>query len=244
VKLSLLTDGMFSSDGAIAPLGAYLKVLPRNAVLLVDDAHGAGTLGSTGKGVVELEGVPRSRVIQTVTLSKAFGVYGGLILGSGGLREKILAKSGMFVGSTPLPLPLANAAQTALHILRKEKGFRERLGRNVNYVKDPLSRNVGQTFLSAGSGDFPVARRNTGLESPVNRQAGKPALHSPSPIIAIIPKNAEEAEAIKKHCLQNGVFPSFIKYHGGPKDGYFRFVLSSEHSKGQLDDLLKALIGR
>ena len=106
-RILLLTDGMFAHDGSAAPLRDYLKVLPRTAKLLVDDAHGAGVLGAKGQGTLEHEGVGRSRIIQCVTLSKAFGVYGGAVLGSGTLRGKILSRSRAFIGCTPLPLPLA-----------------------------------------------------------------------------------------------------------------------------------------
>ena len=73
----------------------------------MDDAHGAGVLGRTGKGAPEHAGVSRRQIIQTVTLSKAFGAYGGAILGPARLRQRMLDRSRMFVGSTPLPLPLA-----------------------------------------------------------------------------------------------------------------------------------------
>ncbi|NOS69777.1 MAG: pyridoxal phosphate-dependent aminotransferase family protein, partial [Verrucomicrobia bacterium] len=71
----LLTDGMFSHDGSVAPLALYLKLLPRDALVLLDDAHGAGTLGRRGRGTIEAARVSRARVVQCVTLSKAVGVY-------------------------------------------------------------------------------------------------------------------------------------------------------------------------
>src|SRR5205823_9551281 len=114
--LILLTDGMFSHDGSAAPLPEYLKVLPQDAQILVDDAHGAGVLGQTGQGSLQHAGVSRRRIIQTITLSKAFGAYGGAILGTARLRRKILNRSQIFVGSTPLPLPLANAALEGIRI--------------------------------------------------------------------------------------------------------------------------------
>src|SRR5437867_1510528 len=118
----------------------YSKSLPRDAWLLVGDAHGAGVLGKAGKGAVELEGVSRRRMLQTTTLSKAFGVYGGAILCSRPMRDKIIARSRLFVGNTPLPLPLAHAAIAAVRILKQDKRLRTRLVRNVALVKEALRR--------------------------------------------------------------------------------------------------------
>ena len=136
----VLTDGMFSGDGSAAPLAEYLKILPKDALILVDDAHGAGVLGRTGKGAVEHAGVSRRRVIQTVTLSKAFGAYGGAILGTAKLRQRILDRSRMFVGSTPLPLPLANAALAGVRILQADKSLRPQAAAQRGSREDGLAR--------------------------------------------------------------------------------------------------------
>ncbi len=207
----LLSDGMFSHDGSIAPLRAYKKVLPKNSWMLIDDAHAAGTLGETGKGSIELEGVSRRQLIQTITLSKAFGVYGGAILCDRKVREQIFSKSRMFVGNTPLPLPLANAGVTAINVLKKEKTLRRRLATNVAYIKKQVSK------------------------------IGLPVIDSTSPIVTVIPRDSNHASRLRAACLKNAVFPSFIKYPGGPENGYFRFVIASEHSRAQLDALLSAL---
>jgi 7-keto-8-aminopelargonate synthetase-like enzyme len=207
----LLTDGLFSRDGELAPLAEYLKVLPSSGMVLLDDAHAAGMIGATGQGTVEYAGVPRRRIIQTVTLSKAFGCYGGAILCAAGWREKIMTASPMFAGSTPVPLPLANAALKAMELLRGDPGPRCRLSHNVNYVKTAL--------------------RSRGLSVP----------HTPAPIISIFPRATAEVAKMRQRLLAHGVFPSFIRYPGGPQGGYFRFVVSSEHSQPQLDDLLGGL---
>jgi 8-amino-7-oxononanoate synthase len=211
IRPILLSDGMFSHDGSIAPLKAYRKLLPKSGWMLIDDAHGAGTLGETGKGSVELEGLSRKQLIQTITLSKAFGVYGGAILCDQKVRADIFARSRMFVGNTPLPLPLANAAVTAVTVLKREKALRRRLNKNVQRIKDGL------------------------------RKLGLPVQAGSSPIITVIPRDAAHSEGLRKSCHVNGVFPSFIKYPGGPENGYFRFVIASEHTPGQLDALLRAL---
>ena len=204
----LLTDGMFSHDGSAAPLKEYVRMLPRNAMILVDDAHGAGVLGRTGKGTLEFEGVNRDRVIQCVTLSKAFGAYGGAILGSRALRKDIVARSRMFLGTTPLPLPLAAAGIAAVEILKSDRSFLRR--------------------LKTKAAEFKTALRDSGFGIP----------ETPGPIVPIRLANARANNRLKRQLLETGIYPPFINYHSGSDDGYFRFVLSSEHSKEQLDNAL------
>jgi 7-keto-8-aminopelargonate synthetase-like enzyme len=210
-KPLVLTDGVFSHSGEVAPLREYLKALPRTGMILLDDAHSAGVLGAGGGGTVEYAGVPRRRVIQTITLSKAFGVYGGAIICQRAMREKIVAGSRMFAGTTPVPLPLANAALTSIRLLRTDQSFRCRLSQNVNYVKSAL--------------------RASGMDVP----------GSPAPIVAVIPRSPRETQALRKRLLSRKVYPSLIRYPGAPANGYFRFVISSEHSRAQLDDLIAGL---
>jgi len=211
-KLLVLTDGMFSRDGSAAPLGEYLEVLPRDAVILVDDAHGAGVLGRTGKGTLEHTGVSRRRIIQTVTLSKAFGAYGGAILGAARVRQRILDRSRMFAGSTPLPLPVANAALAGVRVLRKDRTMRRRLVENAAYVKAGL------------------------------RRAGLAPADTPGPIVPLFPQRPSEVVRLQRALLAAGIYPPFVRYPGGPASGYFRFVISSEHSRRQLDGLLRVLL--
>jgi 7-keto-8-aminopelargonate synthetase-like enzyme len=213
-KPILLTDGIFGQNGEIAPLDRYLRLLPAHGVILLDDAHGAGVLGANGRGTPEQAGVSRQRVIQTITLSKAFGVYGGAILTTRALRQKIMQSSPMFAGSTPLPPPLANAALKALEILRADPRFHERLAGNIQYAK---------SFL---------------------RERGLPLLMTPSPAITLYPSTRRQAVALQRRLLSRHVFPSFIHYQGGPPTGFFRFALSSEHTRRQLDDLLGALTAK
>jgi 7-keto-8-aminopelargonate synthetase-like enzyme len=210
-RLLLMTDGMFSNDGSAAPLDEYRRVLPRDAVLLVDDAHGGGVLGKTGKGTLEQTGISRARVIQTGTLSKAFGAYGGVILCDADFRQSILDRSGLFIGHTPLPLPLACAALRSVKILRSNRSLLKRLRANANYVKSGLA---GTRFAPA------------------------PA---PGPIIPIVPRTRAERERINRALLEAGIFPSLIRYPNSTSTGYFRFVISSEHTKTQLTALTDVL---
>jgi len=210
-RLILLTEGLFSRDGSVAPLAEYLRRLPKDAWMVVDDAHGAGVLGRTGQGSLEHAGVGRRRIIQTITLSKAFGAYGGAILGTADLRQKILNRSQIFVGSTPLPLPLANAAVQGIRILKGDRSLRKRLAANLMYTRRALR----------GSNFAPI--------------------ETSGPIITILPKDTKQIRQLKRRLLRAGIFPSFITYPSGPATGYFRFAISSEHTREQLDALISVL---
>jgi 7-keto-8-aminopelargonate synthetase-like enzyme len=207
----VLTDGMFAHDGPVAPLREYLKILPPNGMILVDDAHGAGVLGRTGKGTLELEHVSRRRIIQCVTLSKAFGAFGGVALVSRALQKKILTRSRVFAGTTPLPPMLAGAALAALKILRAEPARRKRLFKNLFFVRTKL------------------------------RAAGWAISETPGPIVRLPAMAAAKVRELKKRLLVAGIYPPFLKYPGASASGAFRFVISSEHSRAQLDRLAAVL---
>jgi 7-keto-8-aminopelargonate synthetase-like enzyme len=206
----ILTDGMFSHDGSVAPLRAILKILPRTGMILVDDAHGVGLLGANGRGAVELEKVSRERVIQCGTLSKAFGAFGGFVVGSRALREKILTCSRSFGGSTPLPPPLAGAALAALKILAVDKSRRKKLFTNVAWLRSQL--------LAAG---WDIAE-------------------TPGPIVRLPVLGAADEARLKRRLLAAGIYPPYLKY-GAAKHGTFRFVISSEHTRKQLQTLAAVL---
>jgi 7-keto-8-aminopelargonate synthetase-like enzyme len=210
-KPVLLTDGMFSHNGSAAPLRQYLEVLPQDGWIVVDDAHGATVLGATGKGTLEAAGVPRRRILQTVTLSKGIGTYGGAILGPKSFRKTVLQRSRLFIGSTPLALPLAAAAIESIRILKRGPAFRRRLSANAMRVKTAL------------------------------KGAGLPMPDHPGPIVPLVPKNARVSRALKEGLLAAKILPPHIVYPGSPANGYFRFVISSEHTPQQLERLTEVL---
>lgn len=209
----LLTDGMFSHDGSLAPLREYLAILPRKSRILLDEAHAAGVLGEHGRGTLELLRLPPERFVRTMTLSKAFGAYGGAILCGPQIRKLILTRSRMFAGHTPLPLPLAEAALRSVRLLQQEHEMRDRLQANTEFVKSQL------------------------------RAAGISIPETPGPIISFVPKNAAQAGRLKASLLRGGIYPSLIRYPGGPRQGYFRFMISSEHTRPQLQKLISCLKG-
>jgi len=207
----VMTDGMFAHDGSLAPLRDYLAVLPEDALFLADDAHAAGVYGVKGRGSVEYGKLSRSRIIQTATLSKAFGVYGGVILAPAKWHERILAKSRVLVGNTPLPLPLVNGCLAAVAERQRDGSLRKRLFANIQWLRKQL------------------------------RLAGMAISEEASPIFPIVPKSKAEAESLKKALLKAGIYPPFIQYPGGPESGYFRFAISSEHTREQLEKLAEVL---
>ncbi len=210
-RLIVLTDGMFARDGSVAPLSHYLRVLPSDAALLVDDAHGAGVLGRTGQGTLEHAGISRARVIQTITLSKAFGCYGGAVLCSARLRQQIWSRSTMFAGSTPMPLPVVGAALAAMKLLAQDPAFRSRLHDKAEYLKCRL------------------------------RLAGQVIPPHPGPIIPVFPRNPAHKKELGERLRRAAIFPPLIQYPGAPAGGFFRFVISSEHSDAQIDALASVL---
>ncbi len=208
----VLTDGMFAHDGSVAPLRAYARVLPRGRCLLVDDAHGAGILGAHGRGAAELEGVEEGRLIRTITLSKAFGVYGGAILGSGDLREQVLRRSRLFIGNTPLPPVLAEGARAAIRFLRRRPGLRRRLRENTVFLRGLL------------------------------RQGGVDVPEHPGPVIGIRPVADRAKEVVDAALLSRGVLPPFMVYPGGAEGGYYRFAISVAHRPEELRRVAEALL--
>ena len=210
-RILLITDGLFSHDGSVAPLREYLSVLPASGMILVDDAHGAGVLGHQGRGTPDHAGVDRRRIIQTITLSKALGSYGGAVLASRELRERIMATSNSFAGVTPFPLPLAAAALKSLELLAANPGWRAQLFANTAWVKVILREN------------------------------GIPLADTPAPILPLPECTSAQAKALHRALLAAEIYPSFIQYPGGPANGYFRFVISSAHTRRQLDALAGVL---
>ncbi len=178
----ILTDGMFSADGSVAPLHAYLKMLPRSGMIFVDDAHGVGLLGANGRGSLEVENISDGRVIQCGTLSKAFGAFGGFIVGSRAVREKIMARSRSYAGATPLPPPLAGAALASLKILFGNKSRRKKAAVNTIWLRARL------------------------------RAVGWEVTDTPGPIVRLPILDSAEESCLKKMLLAAGIYPPFLKY--------------------------------
>src|SRR2546422_8869836 len=124
----VVTDGVFSMDGDLAPLPELDKVAEQaGATVVVDDAHGTGVMGATGRGTVEHFGLEGQPLVQMGTLSKALGGLGGFVAGSRDLIEYLVNRARAFIYTTALPPAQAAAAIAALDVIEDEPERRARV---------------------------------------------------------------------------------------------------------------------
>ena len=134
----VLTDGVFSMDGDIAQLPALSALCKKNkSWLMVDDAHGFGTLGESGKGSLQhyslsCEDVP----VYMATFGKALGTAGAFIAGSEELIETIIQKARTYIYTTAMPAAIAQATSCSLHIIQNEARYLNNLNNNISYFKN------------------------------------------------------------------------------------------------------------
>jgi 7-keto-8-aminopelargonate synthetase-like enzyme len=159
----IVTDGLFSMDGDVAPLRRLLEMANEHeAWLLVDDAHGTGVLGDNGSGAFEHCGViPAGPVIQMGTLSKALGSVGGFIAGPQVLADYLVNRSRTLIYSTGLPASAVAAALAALTVARREPWRRTRLAAAAEMVRRRL-RELGLRVLDGPGPIVPVLLGESG----------------------------------------------------------------------------------
>ncbi|MFO7248603.1 MAG: glycine C-acetyltransferase, partial [Bacillota bacterium] len=137
----IVTDGVFSMDGDIAPLPQIVELAERyDALVMVDDAHASGVLGKNGRGTVDHFGLHGRVHIQVGTLSKAIGVLGGYVAGSEVLRDYLIHRARPFLFSTSHPPAVTAACLAAIEVLLTEPERIERLWENTRFFKDGLKK--------------------------------------------------------------------------------------------------------
>ncbi len=135
----VVTDGVFSMDGDIAPLPAMLELCERHdAWLLVDDAHGFGVIGPEGRGSAAHFGLRSPRIVYVGTLGKAAGVAGAFVAGAAEVVETVLQRARTYIYNTASPALLAAAVEESLQLIREEEWRRERLYRWIGALKQAL----------------------------------------------------------------------------------------------------------
>ncbi len=205
------TDGVYGIRGGMAPLNEYLLALPTSGWLWVDDAHGLGSVGATGRGSPEFFSLRDSRLIRSVTFSKALGVAGGAVIGDASLMEHVRTRAGAYLGSSAPPLAIAAAIAAAVVRVDKLPGRVRRL------------QDLARRFSNA------LPSRPEILNDPR------------TPVTAIHPLDAAQAQRLTEALTQAGFVPPWIRYPGGPGGGFFRIALKATHSRSQMDRLSRAI---
>ncbi len=214
VPALLATDGVFSMDGDLAPLKSLaLLANAEHATLYVDDAHGAGVMGPDGRGSVAHAGLsPRDVPLQLITLGKALGGYGAVVVGSESLIDAILQTARPYLFTTALPPALASASRAALMLARKESWRRFKLAALT-------------------------ARFRRGAQ-----QLGLPLMDSSTPIQPLLVGENAAALAASQALEQRGFLVTAIRPPTVPEGrARLRVTLSAAHSEAQVDALLEAL---
>jgi glycine C-acetyltransferase len=149
----IITDGVFSMDGDIAPLPEIVELAERyNAMVMVDDAHSSGVLGSNGRGSVDHFKLHGRVHIQVGTLSKALGALGGYIAGTQNLRDLLIHRGRTFLFSTSHPPSVTATCIAAIELLEQEPQLVERLWENANFFKQGL-KDLG---FNTGDSETPI----------------------------------------------------------------------------------------
>ncbi len=211
----LITDGVFSMDGDIAPLPKLVEIAEKyGAIMMIDDAHSSGVLGRNGRGTVDHFGLHGRVDIQVGTLSKAIGVLGGYVCGSRDLIDFLYARARPFLFSTSHPPSVAASCIAAFDILESEPDRIDRLWENTRYFKERLN----------------AAGFNTG--------------QSETPITPIMVGEAKKAHEFSRALFENGMLATGIGFPTVAEGkARIRTIVTATHTREMLDRALEILTG-
>ena len=216
----VVTDGIFSMRGDHAPLveieaavRRFDERFPENAVLVVDDSHGVGAFGPTGRGTEEFTGCPPVDIL-VGTLGKAFGVNGGYLAGARALIDFLRESSMMYIYSNPITPAEAAAARVAVDILDSREG----LGLLAH--------------LRAMTAKFEKGLIDLGFET----------IRGEHPVTPLVVRDTPKTQALVKHLFAHGILATGLSYPVVPKgDEEIRFQVSADHTAKDIDTVLGAL---
>ncbi len=211
----VVSDGVFSMDGDLAPLPALADVCRRHdAWLMVDDAHGFGVVGPEGKGSVAHFGLAADDVPVLVgTLGKAFGTFGAFVAGGEALIETLIQQARTYIYTTALPPAIAEATRASLRLVREEDWRREHLRALVRRFRYGVSQ--------------------LGLELP----------QSDTPIQPVILGDAGRAVEVSERLLELGILVTAIRPPTVPQNSArLRVTFTAGHSEAHVDRLLEGLV--
>lgn len=210
----IVTDGVFSMDGTIAPVRELARLAERfGATLVIDDAHATGVLGKTGKGTLEHFGVEAAdSIIQMGTLGKAFGSFGAFIAGSQKMIELLVSKARPFIFTTALPPAVCAASMKAIELVETQPDMIEKLRRNSALLRDGL------------------------------REAGCETMGGETPIIPVAVGGAAKAVDISARLLNAGVFIQAIRPPTVPAGtSRLRATVTAAHTEEDIKAALEAI---
>lgn len=206
----IVTDGVFSMDGDIAPLADLQKITNKyNALLMVDDAHGEGVLGEHGRGIVDHFDLHGKVDVEVGTLSKAIGVVGGYVTGNKPIIEWLRQRGRPFLFSSALTIPDTAAALEAVKILQRSDRLVKKLWENTVIFKE------GMKLLGYDIGS------------------------SQTPIVPVMLGQAKLAQEFSNELFRNGLFATAISYPTVPRGrARIRVMISADHKKQDIDKAL------
>lgn len=210
----IVSDGVFSMDGDIAPLDKMAKLAEdHNAVLMIDDAHGFGVLGELGGGCAELFGLNQQRLpILMATFGKALGSSGAFVAGSATLIETLVQFARPYIYTTALPPAQVAATRRALKLLNEESWRRENLNNNIHYFR--------QQALARG---LPITGSATAIQP-------------------MIIGSTEKLISLAAYLEEQGIWVGTIRPPTVPRDtARLRITLSASHQQSHIDQLLDVL---
>jgi len=214
----VVTDGVFSMDGDVAPLDAIYNVTQNyDAILMVDDAHGEGVLGRGGRGIVDHFDLHGKVDVEIGTLSKAFGVVGGVVAGNAKVVEWLHQRGRPFLFSSAMTVPDVAACLEAVDMLEQSTELVDKLWENTRYFKDEMKT------LGFDTGE------------------------SVTPITPVMLGEAKLAQEFSRALYEAGVFGMAIGYPTVPRGkARIRVMISAAHSREDLDQGLEvfAKVGR
>ncbi len=215
----IITDGVFSMDGDIGPVGELATLAEKyGAIMMVDDAHASGVLGRNGRGSVDHFGAHGKVDIQVGTLSKAIASLGGYVCGSRDLIDYLYHRARPFLFSTSHPPSVAATCIAAFDLLESEPERIERLWSNTWYFKEQLT-NAG----------FDVG----GVTTP----------KSETPITPIILGDGRKTMDFSKALFDAGVMATGIAFPTVPEGrARVRTIMTSEHTRAEIDQALETIV--
>lgn len=218
-RVLVVTDGIFSMRGDNAPLDELVEICKKydaqfeeGVISVVDDSHGIGALGKTGRGTEEYLNTKVDVLIGT--LGKAFGINGGFVTGSSTIIEYLRETAPMYIYSNPITVSEASAAMKAVEILDSPEGLKilEHLGRMTRRFEDGI------------------------------KAAGYETIEGPHPVVPLMVRDTQKTNEIVNHLTANGVLATGLNFPVVPKgDEEIRFQVCADHTESDIDYVIGVL---